>query len=95
VRCEAARRCDDEPRRPLVGAEAFVLGSEDVRDGVLAAGCFGWAFSFWSFSNWSAARLLLKDLRRRLPLASRQSAKNFWPFLNMVSRLASGGGSGP
>jgi hypothetical protein len=35
---------------------------------------FGWASSFCSASNFIAARWLLKDLRLRLPLASRQSA---------------------
>lgn len=35
---------------------------------------FGCASSFCSASYWRAARLVVKDLRRRLPLASRQSA---------------------
>jgi hypothetical protein len=79
-RSEAARCSDDEPRCPFIGAEGVVCGSEDLRDGSLTAEVFGWASSFCWLSNWIAARLLLNDLRRRLPLASRQSAKYFWPF---------------
>jgi hypothetical protein len=71
---EVARRRNDEVGRAFAGADVFELGSEDLRDGVRAAGCFGCVSSFCCSSNWMAARLLLKDLRRRWPLALRQSA---------------------
>jgi hypothetical protein len=80
---EAARRRDEEACRAFAGADVIELGSEDLRDGVRAAGCFGWDSSRCCSSNWSAARALVKDLRMRFPLALRQSAKYFWPFLNM------------
>lgn len=88
---EGARRRDEEACRAFAGADVIELGSEDLRDGFRAAECFGWDSSRCCCSNWSAARLLLKDFRRRWPLALRQSAKNFWPFLNMAISVPFGG----
>jgi hypothetical protein len=49
-------------------------GEKDPGNRIPLACFFGWANSFCSASNWRAARSVLKDLRSRLPLASRQSA---------------------
>lgn len=58
----------------IVEAAPVELGAEDLGDCWPRAAVFGWARSFWSASNWSAAALELKDLRRRRPDLSRQSA---------------------
>lgn len=77
----AARVGDEE----LGGADVGVvrrlvvnLRLEDGRDGP-GAGEFG-RTAFCCVSYMRAALAVLKDLRLRLPEASRQSAKNLWPF---------------
>ena len=51
-----------------------ITGAEQVGQRRPSAFGFGWAISRCCCSNWSAAREDVKDLRRRLPSRSRQSA---------------------
>jgi hypothetical protein len=56
------------------GSEPEIFGAEYLGECSPRARCFGRLASFWSRSKVSAARRELKDLRRRRPVASRQSA---------------------
>jgi hypothetical protein len=73
---DSARNCNDSFGRaailPLPVAEE--RGEKEPGNRIPLACDFGWTSSFCSVSNWSAARLDVKDLRRRVPLLSRQSA---------------------
>jgi len=51
-----------------------VLSEKDAGESVPFAFGFGWASSFCSRSNSSAARAVRNDLRLRAPVRSRQSA---------------------
>ncbi|MDR3741181.1 MAG: hypothetical protein P4L40_19355 [Terracidiphilus sp.] len=75
---------EDAVRDLIVTAFSAVaeLAREDLRN--VRAALVG---RFCAASCASAAFALLNDLRLRWPLVSRQSAKNFCPFWNMVSFL--------
>lgn len=89
VRVEVACGRDDDARSTVKVAVAFFGlvpfvcdGEEDLGNGPLAVN-FGWAF-LWDASYASAALAVLKDLRRRCPSASFQSAKNLLALRYMV-----------
>jgi uncharacterized membrane protein len=93
VRVEFTCRCgDDLAGASEIGVALFGFlfctgdGEEDLGNGPLAL-CFGW-LALWLASYASAALAVANDLRRRLPSASRQSAKNLLFLRNTGVLLA-------
>jgi hypothetical protein len=72
---DVARNTDKEFGRLIDGLALLSLGfgEKDGANGFLVALGFGWAISFCSLSKTRAALAVLKDLRLRWPVLSRQS----------------------